>query len=397
MQAVLAVIRDATWLTPERARAYRTILLVLCAAEAAAIAAFSHHGLDPEGRPVGTDFISFWAASSLALAGHPAQAYDVTAHWAAQNAAFPGAALAYSAFFYPPVFLLACLPLALLPYFPALIAWLTTTGACAWAALRHLSRGQGMALLAFPAVWQNVMHGQNGFLTTALFGAAIACLDTAPIAAGLLLGALIGKPHFMLMLPVALIAAGRWRTLAAAAVSAAALCALSLALFGADTWQAFLADAALARETLEQNFVGNDKMQSAFAAVRLWGGGLPLAYGTQAVLATAVAAVLARVCHNTLNAPAIGAALAGATTLASPFLLVYDLMLLAIPLLWLLRQAAQTRFRPWEKTVMAAAFILPLISAGLAHALSIPLAPFVITALFALVVRRVNSPPSGSP
>ena len=64
--------------------------------------------------PTSTDFVSFYAAGSLADAGTPGLAYDRAAHYAAEErAAEPG--IAYNFFYYPPVFLLVCAALARLP------------------------------------------------------------------------------------------------------------------------------------------------------------------------------------------------------------------------------------------------------------------------------------------
>ena len=124
---------DCAWLDAERARAYARILLAVTLAGAIGWMALSSGGLDREGKPIGTDFVGFYAASRLALDGQPALAYDVGAHWAAQKALF-GPELGYTAFFYPPPALLISLPLALAPYFGSLAAWLAATG------LRLLSR-----------------------------------------------------------------------------------------------------------------------------------------------------------------------------------------------------------------------------------------------------------------
>ena len=50
--------------------------------------------------------------------------------------------------------------------------------------------------------------GQNAFLTAALFGGATLLVDRRPVMAGLLFGALCYKPHFGLLVPVALAACG---------------------------------------------------------------------------------------------------------------------------------------------------------------------------------------------
>src|SRR6202034_3711229 len=99
-------------------------------------------GVDLAGNPLGADFISFWTAGRLAL-GNPAQVYDAAAHFAAERALFPSIR-EYTAFFYPPTFLLICAPLALAPYLLAAAIWLAATGAAFVAALRaYLGREFG--------------------------------------------------------------------------------------------------------------------------------------------------------------------------------------------------------------------------------------------------------------
>jgi hypothetical protein len=390
LTAGISFVRDARWMTPARARAYCNILLVLTPLAAIGWIASAHGGIDLFGKPIGADFISFWTASKLALSGAPAQVYDVHVHWAAERALFDGAPLNYTAFFYPPVYLLICLPLALLPYTWSLACWLAVTGYAYWRTIRAFAGQRGMSwpILAFPAVYWNAMYGQNGFLTTALFGSAVLTLETRPVVAGVCFGCLVCKPHLAIMVPFGLIAARRWTTLAVAAATAVVLCLASAAVFGLATWQAFLSETTLARSALEQNLVGNDKMQSMFAAVRLLGGGMELAYGLHIAVVLTVGLLLVYLCRCVPMRDGGGAAMAAATLLASPFLLGYDLVLLAIPLAWVMREAYRTEFLPWEKTVLMAAFLLPLLSTSVAHRLHLPLSPLVITALFAVVFRR---------
>lgn len=396
MNLNLAFLRDALWLSPQRARAYRNILLGAQVLAALVIVVGSHGGLDFDNRPIGTDFIAFWTASQIALSGSPAKVYDVATHLAAQRAAFGGSSLHLEPFLYPPVFLLVCLPLALLSYGWALLVWLTLTGALMLAALGRFARDNLATVLSFPALWLNVAHGQNGFLTTALLAGGAAYLETRPVLAGVLFGGLIYKPHFLPMVLVVLLA--RWRLRAALAVagSATALCGLSMAVFGIDTWRGFGAGSALARRELEEGLAGYYKMQSLFAAVRLFGGSVTAAYAAQGLLAVLAAATLAWICRRADDPRAIGAALASAALLASPYLLVYDLVLLAIPLLWVWQTALRTGFLSWEKAVLAMAFFTPMIASETAYWLHIPLTPIALLAAFGLVVRRINSLPTVS-
>jgi alpha-1,2-mannosyltransferase len=381
-------LSDCAWLDASRARAYARILIAVTLIGAVGWIALSAGGLDREGKPIGTDFLGFYAASRLALDGRPELAYDVAGHWAAEKALF-GPKVGYTAFFYPPPALLLYWPLALAPYFVSLAAWLVATGFAFRSVLRgYLPSLEGAAVFAFPAVFMNAAHGQNGFLSAALIGGGLLAMDRRPRLAGACFGAMAFKPHLALAIPFALIFARRWTTLIAGAATAAAFCLASLVAFGPTTWRGFLAGASLARAALENNLVGNEKMQSAFAAVRLLHGSLALAWAAQ--VATALLAVAAlwliqrRASPTTAEAPAIVCA----GLLASPFVLDYDLTLLAVPLVWLLREGCRSGFLPFEKAMMALAFALPLISRIVSGAVGLPLAPLTIAALLALIVRR---------
>ena len=249
-----------------------------------------------------------------------------------------------------------------------------------------------MTFLAFPAVFLNAAHGQNGFLSAALIGGGLFATESRPVLAGVLLGAMAFKPHLALAIPFALVFARRWTTLIVAAATAAAFSAISLAAFGAAAWDGFFADSRLARAALENNLVGNEKMQSVFAAVRLMHGSLAFAWGAQIAMALCVMGALWALELRAFRTLAEASAIVCAGLLASPFVLDYDLTLIAIPLLWLLREGLRAGFRPFEKPLMALAFVLPLVSRTTAGAIGLPLAPLIIAAIFVLILRRALAP-----
>ncbi len=386
---VQSLVRDADWLTIERVRLFMRLWLALSLLAAFAWVLLARGNVDLTGKPLGTDFASFWTASQMALGGHPAQVYDGVAHQAAQTRLF-GRDVGYYAFFYPPVFLWICLPLAFAPYLTSLALWLGVTAAAYGRVIRAFlgQRAGWMAIAAYPAVLINVGHGQNAFLSTGLFGGGVLLLNRRPILAGALLGALIYKPQLGLVIPVALLLSGRWRTLLGAAGAALVLAGLSVLTLGLQPWRAFLAAAPQARAALEQGLVGDAKMQSLFAAVRLLHGGVALAYGAQALMALAACAALAYAQRRAFRAEAEGPAMVAAALLASPFLLDYDLILLAIPLAWLAAQGLKSGFWPYEKAILAAGFILPATSRTIASTSGIPVGPLVVALVFWLVLRR---------
>jgi hypothetical protein len=392
--------RDAPWLNERRAHAW---LLILAATQLAVLIGLvvvtSRQGADFRGAPLGTDFVSFWTAARLALAGAPASVYDPAAHYAAEQAVF-GGHLDFYAFFYPPVFLLFCLPLALAPYFVALLLWLAATLYGYVRVIRRLAQQMNgvkvgvLPILAFPAVFSTIGHGQNALLSTALFGAGVNLLGARPALAGLCFGALCYKPQIAALIPLGLAASGRWRALFAMAASVAALVALSYAMFGAAAWRGFFAEAPLARATLERGLVDPEKMASLFAAIRLIGGGIALAYASQAALSVAVVLALLVALRQTGDALAQGALIAAAAPLATPFVLDYDLALLAIPLAFLWSRAMASGFAPYEKMILLAAFALPAFARPLGQHVHLPLAPAIVALLFFAVVRRVALAPA---
>lgn len=395
MALPIDVLRSANWLTAERARAWCRILAAVSLAAAIAWVGLSRDGIDRMGKPLGTDFVSFWTAARLVRAGDAAAPYRPATHAASEQAAFPTVTVGYYSFFYPPVALLLFLPLAMLPYSAALAVWLAGTGFAVFACLRRLlpQRWALLPMLTFPAVLVNAGHGQNGFLSTACIGGGM-LLRRRPLLAGMCLGALVFKPQLALLVPVGLLAARRWRMLAGASLSASGLCALSWLLLGDAAGRGFLDIAPLARATLEAGLVDPAKMVSTFAAMRWLHSGIGLAYAVQAVVTVGTGILLARTLARRPGGHAEGAMLAAAAMLATPFLLDYDLMVLALPLAWVMAEAQREGWQPWEKLALLAAYALPMIARPIAMKVGIPLAPLVLVGLLVVVTRRAEGRPA---
>ena len=191
-----------------------------------------------------------------------------------------------------------------------------------------------------------------------------------------------------MVLPLALLVTGRWKMIAAAAGGTLSLLAVSYLAFGAEAWRGFFDVAAFARSALEGRMIGDEKMQSAFAAVRVLGGSVTLAWTAQGVVTLAACGAMALGLRKTGDVATQAAIASCAALLATPYLYDYDLMLAALPLLWLFREGRRTGFLPWEKSVMIAAFLLPLVSRLIGGAIHVPTGPFVLSALFAVVLTR---------
>ena len=129
--------------------------------------------------PADRDFISFWGAAQLAIAGNPAAAYDNAALHAVQLTASPLAAGGLP-FPYPPAFLLLLIPFGLLPFAAGLVAWACVTFRLYFAAVKRMFPDSGWLPAAFPPVFVAAVIGQNSFLMAALLiGGLVADADPA--------------------------------------------------------------------------------------------------------------------------------------------------------------------------------------------------------------------------
>jgi alpha-1,2-mannosyltransferase len=352
------------------------------------LAAGTYGLIVPLPKPTSTDFVSFYAAGGLADAGTPELAYNRDAHYAAEERATePG--IVYNFFYYPPVFLLLCGALARLPYLIAFVVFEATIFGFYLLVLRSILGVRCVAilvpLLAFPPVLWTIGLGQNGFLTAGLFGAATLLIDRRPAIAGLLFGALCVKPHFALLVPVALAAGGRWRAFAAAFACAATLCLLSLVVFGWPTWHAFLTAVTGSQAVYASGRIPFSGFVTPFGAAMLLGATGTLAGIVQAGATVAAAGFVAWVWRRGLPLPIRAASLVSATLVAVPLALFYDLVLAGIASAWLLRGEAKYCLPEWGKVALAALYVLSLNPRGIAAHLHFPAGPLIPVALTAVV------------
>ncbi|MEH2525675.1 MULTISPECIES: glycosyltransferase family 87 protein [unclassified Bradyrhizobium] len=384
-------LRSGAWLTASRMRAYCLILIALSVLIFAAWIAVSDGLIDRTGQPIGTDFSNVYAAGSLTWQGRAADAYAPALQHAAEKALFDGRDVPFYGWHYPPFFFAIAVLVAALPYAGGLALWLVASFAAYLATIRAILPRQETLLVAaaFPAVLVNVGHGQNGFLTAALLGGALHWLDRRPWLAGALIGLLAYKPQLGVLIPIALLAGGRWRTIGAAAATVVALVVVSFAMLGSGIWHAF-ADSMNFTQTvvLEQGGTGWQKIQSIFSAARAWGANVPIAYAAQASLFALLAASLAWLWHSDAAFELKATALALGSLLATPYVLDYDLVVLAVAIAFFARHGLNNGFRDFEISQLAAAWIVPLLSRSVAGVSYIPLGLLVELAFYVLVLRR---------
>ena len=315
---ILAFLRDAQWLTRGRLFGYATILN---AASAAMIVwMLMGHGItDPAGRPLGTDFVSFWTVSTMLHDGRERAIYVPEALAAWEQSVVPSENAAFYAWQYPPIGLLLVYPLALFSYLWSLAIWLAL-GVVLYLTVLWRILPQPLTLwagLAFPGVLLTIEHGQNAFFTTGLLGWALLLLPRRPVAAGILIGLLSFKPQLGVLVPVALIA--------------------------------------------------------------------------QALVGVVGIATVAWAWRRPTDPDMKNGALLLAIPLATPFILDYDLMLVAPAIAWLASKGVRYRLLPWEGTTLTVLSLVPLVSRTIGELTHIVLAPLAIGAGLAAIVVRIRA------
>ena len=401
LKRLVVAARAGSWLTSERARAYPALVGGLLATALVALLATARGGKDAFGHVLGTDFVGVWVAGDAVLAGRAAAPYDNALHAAAQAAAF-GPSDGFLPWPYPPYFLALAALAATMPYLLALALWQATTLLLYLKAVLAAARGSRIATrdlvvaaLAFPAVAINLAHGHNGFLTASLLVGGALQVERRPLLAGVLFGLLAYKPQFALTIPFALLAGRHWRAGASAAATVAAATALTIAAFGLAPWRAFVDGLAFTRHVvLEEGGLETYKLQSAFAAIRLLGGSVRLAYAAQAGVAILAVAALCWLWrgggHGRAPLRVRMAGLVLASLLATPYVVDYDLVMLGPALAALLPLVEGSAPNPYGRTLLACAWAMPLGARVVAKFAMLPVGVMTMAALFVWMIEAVR-------
>lgn len=337
------------------------------------------------------DFLCFYAASSLALSGKSTAVYDARLFLEEEARISQGNYSGARPFWYPPTYILIVLPLSLIPFLFSLTLWCIIS---LLGFLIVLKRTCPHSLtiwvaLAFPATFQNAVRGQNGFLSVIFMGGGLLLLERSPYIAGLLLGLMTYKPSLAALIPVALLAGRQWRAVGGAITSAVGMALISLVVFGPETWLAYLRQLSVIAARITPDFCFEFNT-TVYAAAAHFGSnprlGKMLHWLVMGIVALAVAWSWSRK-GSLANR---GSILIIGMLLFPPYLLVYDLTLLALPIAWLAWQGLTTGWSAGEELLLMFGFLLPLLGPLLAAATGVQIAPFILVALVIVVLRRLS-------
>ena len=385
------------WLSPRRLRA-QSVVLALCLWGVCAVDFATPGFFDRAGNIKFQDFLPFYVSARLIAQGragelynqqviaaeieaivHPASIQPGSGH---RGAALPSAnvrpANVQLPNLYGPQVGLLFVPLSRFS-FPA-AAWIWVAASliaffgCVyllWRAspvLRPHSRIVGISALAFPPLFHFFVRGQISVLVLACFTVTFLALraDRSWLA-GAALGLLVFKPQFLIAIPLLLLLARAWKTLAGLSASAFAQLAFAWIYFGSAVMRAYLdtlwhMSRWIGTAELRLANIQMHSLRSFWALLIPWPDAALVLY----ILSSVVVIVIAAAVWKSASPLALRfSALTLAAVLVNPHLFVYDLLALAPVLLLLADSALNNQQHPFSadlRWLSYLAFVLPLFA-----------------------------------
>jgi alpha-1,2-mannosyltransferase len=130
------------------------------------------------------------------------------------------------------------------------------------------------------------------------------------------------------------------------------------------------------------------KLTSPFAAVRLLGGSLPLAYAVQGTVTFALIVALFILWRSATDFRQKAAALMTATLIATPYFYDYDMAILTPALAFAVSYGVARGFGPFEKSGLAFVWITPALARIFAGVFLLPVGQIAVLLCFIGLFRR---------
>jgi hypothetical protein len=310
---------------------------------AALVTLTTRGAFDRHGTLKGVDFLQFFTAGRMVADGRVRQLYDWEAFASALQSAVPGTGDLLFLSVYPPQVALAFAPLGQLDYLAALGVWTVITillyAGCVWT-LQHASplfrvngRTWWLVAAAFAPFQQLILHGQ-------IAAPALVCFTGAWLALraerwwwfGAALGSLAFKPQFGVAAAIAIVVSRDYRVALGAAGAALVQGAIAAGALGPGVLIDYVARIPV---VLRSSELFEPKLWQMHNLRGFWGLLLGTGrLGTFLTLASAAAVVylVRRIWRDEPASDVRFAALVLGAVLINPHLYVYDLVVLAVPL-----------------------------------------------------------------
>jgi alpha-1,2-mannosyltransferase len=392
------------WTSSMRGAKRRVLLLtIMMCAVGISVVAVERANRRFEGPLRGADFVHFYTLGRLAYTHQVSVMYDMTALHDAQVALVPDS----KTFLYPPVYppqiSLVFVPVTGWSYETALLVWnaITIGGYLfiVWSAWKPVSAVLPdrssilVAAVAFPPFWMLVRYGQITILILAAFWAGWVSLERGRhFLAGAAFGLLAIKPQFGIPLAVVVLARRDWRMLWGAVTSVGLQSAAVWIFLGPDAFQSFASTVTLILNNVDLLESKPIYSHSLRTVTRLLphGIGVPL----WIIAAIMVLWYATRVWKSDAPIRVRVGTMILASVLVNPHVIVYDVTVLAMPLIWFaayMRDSRPDFAANFWKTVcwLFAAFFVPT-SSLIGLQLSVPLMVWLL-----VLINKAAMAPAG--
>ena len=285
------------------------------------------------------DFWTLWSGIKFAFVNPPVAIYNTQKMIEFQM--YLGSNVRFEkAFVYPPSFLLLIYPFGFLTFRVGYAVWTACTFALYFIASQYkeIRRISAFVALLAPASIVNIAYGQTGFLVAALITGGCRLSVHRPVASGILFGFASVKPQFGVLVPIALLSARQWRSLAAASATVCLLVLASGFAFGWSAWPAWWVK-LLHHGALEFNLEKCPTIASTLISI---GVDRLTATTVQLCVGIIVASLVWMCFRSGVTALATAALLAG-SFLVTPYAFVYDLPMITTAVIAVLVAKSRTR------------------------------------------------------
>ena len=398
----MSILRRLRWPRSGRhARGHAIVLAVILWIVAAVVGFTGASDRGIAGPLKGADFVQFYTLGHLASSQRVASMYDGALLHEAQVELIPESAPEIYPPVYPPQAAVLFAPVSGLSYQSALLIWCLITiagyGLIVWSAWKPVTALLPdrtfvfAAAAAFAPFWSLVLHGQITIVLLAAFWAGWLALEQRRHwLAGLAFGLLALKPQFGIPLAAVVLVCGEWAMLAGAVSSVVAQGGVVWLALGTGAFTAFA-------ESIPMTLAYADLLEakpflshSLRAVTRL----TPNWIGLPAWTALSVMVLWSTVRVWKSHAPVrvrLGTVIL-ASALVNPHLIIYDLTVLALPLLWcgayLQEPGRQEQAgRYW----IAVYWLFALTFMPTAAAIGVQASVFVMVWLLIVIVRAVEA------
>lgn len=365
----------ANWLTLRRIRAH-ALVLALCI-WGVFIFDFATPGLfDRSGNIKFQDFLPFYISARLIDQGHAAVLYNAQVTTESMHAILGQPTHVLLPNLYGPQVALFFSPLARFSFPAAARIWIAVSLVliflCVYLVWRSCSALKphfgivALCTLAYPPLFHFLARGQISGLVVACFTAAFFAFRVERNwLAGIALGLLVFKPQFVVAIPLVLLFARAWKSLAGLVMATAAQLALARIYFGPTVMRAYI-------DTLSQLSRVNNSAELSLAPIQMhswrafWSLLIPwpqLAFALYVLSSVAIIGIATLVWKSSAPLALRFSALTLAALLVNPHLFIYDLLVMAPALLllvdWTLANAHDPS-SPLLQLLLYLSFLLPL-------------------------------------